>query len=799
MLSLDARLSVALAAALVLASPRVVASKGDNPSGDEFAVKAVSSSPDRVSGGDARLYIDVPRTVPLHQVEILVNGEDQRARFAVVPGSRRLSGVIEGLEIGNNTVVVRANGHGAGRPAPVRMILKNHPLTGPIFSGPHQTPFVCTVMTEGLGQPTPDDPTTGTKVVDPKGNLVGYSRNCSIPTQVTFRYRSTGGAWKEYTPGSPRPADMTRTTTLDGKTVDFIVRWERGTINRFIYSIAMLAPFDRGPGDLNRDAWNGRVIYRFDGGVAIGHTQGRSNMNAMLYEVGLARGYAILFSTGTRTSSHYNLVLGGETALMVKERFIELYDVPLYTVGVGGSGGAIQQYIYAQNHPGELIDAAIPQYSYPDMVTQAVHVADCELLEFYMDVLDSANSRWQTWANRSLLEGLNASSTLPNLYNFSRAGLTECVNGWRGLTPLALNPRFGIVTNQELYVPQSAIQSTEWTHFADLVNVVGRDATGFARRYWDNVGVQYGLQAVVAGQITPEEFLKLNASVGGWKSSAEMVQEGSPFFPPGKPDLKDWDPWSKRNQIYSADPRAPAPRSQGDVEAMRAVYRAGLVFQGDVDIPIIDWRHYLDDELDMHHAYESFAARQRMLDADGDASNQLIWFTEFGGGARFDQTPEALEVMDEWMARMRAHPERGVPGNKPARATDRCFDAKGVEIAAGAEVWDGILNQKPPGACTRRFRLHSTSRRVAGGPFQKSIFKCQLIPVREAIDRGFYGVWTPSASDQARLERIFPSGVCDYSKPDAGLPPELVRIAPSRESPGPSQRSRNGHRTRGRI
>ena len=68
-------------------------------------------------------------------------------------------------------------------------------------------------------------------------------------------------------------------------------------------------------------------------------------------------------STGTKSGTHYNLVLGGETALMVKERFIELYDVPIYTVGLGGSGGAIQQYVYAQNHEG-LIDAAIPQYSH---------------------------------------------------------------------------------------------------------------------------------------------------------------------------------------------------------------------------------------------------------------------------------------------------------------------------------------------------------------------------------------------------------------------------------------------------
>ena len=65
---------------------------------------------------------------------------------------------------------------------------------------------------------------------------------------------------------------------------------------------------------------------------------------------------------------------------MLKEHFVETHGIPLYTVGVGGSGGANQQHIYAQNHPG-LLDAAIPQYSYSDMVTQTIHVGDCELLE----------------------------------------------------------------------------------------------------------------------------------------------------------------------------------------------------------------------------------------------------------------------------------------------------------------------------------------------------------------------------------------------------------------------------------
>jgi hypothetical protein len=48
-----------------------------------------------------------------------------------------------------------------------------------------------------------------------------------------------------------------------------------------------------------------------------------------------------------------------------------------------------------------------------------------------------------------------------------------------------------------------------------------------------------------------------------------------------------------------------------------------MVFDGDIDIPIIDWRHYLEDELDMHHSHQSFAARQRMLD-HGGAGNQVI-------------------------------------------------------------------------------------------------------------------------------------------------------------------------------
>ena len=768
--------AVLFVAMLVTPIDAMGSSHRDRPA---FNVAVMSSAADRVTGVDARLHIEVPRTVPLHQVRVLVNGNDQRDHFLVMPGTRTLSGVVDGLLMGDNTVEVAPNGRhwrgGLGRPDVVTLTLTNHPRIGPVFSGFHQYPFVCTVQKHGLGQAIMDNDSVGFPVyaTDGDGNpteeITGYSKDCSAETLLQYVYKSTGGGFQTYLPGDPKPVDMAQTTTMDGDTVDYFVRWERGTINRFIYSIATLTPFDMNPDRLDTSSWNGRLIYYFQGGVAIGHDQGDPSFSRMLYDYGLSQGYAIAYSTGNKTGTHYNLQLGGETALMVKERFIELYDTPVYTVGVGGSGGGIQQYVYGQNHK-SLIDAAIPQYSYPDMVTQTIHVGDCELMEFYMDVLDGANPRWQDWTSRTLLEGMNASNTVFNPFT-QALGNSECVNGWRGLSPLALNPLYGFVDGQELIEPQVAVASIEWTHFGDLVNIYGVGDDGYARSFWDNVGVQYGLDAVTSGAITPQEFMLANHIVGGWKDQPDMVQEGSPFFPPGVIDFSDWDPWSARNQNFSMDPTTPAPRTEGDLLAMQRAYEAGLVFMGDMEIPIIDWRNYLERELDMHNSHQSFAARQRLRVGQGSSDNQVIWFTDTDDDPRYDQTPEAFQVMDEWMRNIHGNPQLGVAANKPADAVDRCFDADGIEIAAGDDVWGGILDDDPEGACTTQFPVYGTSRIVADGPFKGSIFKCALQPVSAAIARGLYGVWTPSPVEQAMLEQIFPDGVCDFDQPDAGLPP----------------------------
>jgi hypothetical protein len=744
-----------LAGAVVLALVQAPPVQAQSPqSGHRLTIEVLSSAPDQVSGGDALVRVNLGGRAG--EVRVSRNGEDVTAAFTADPGGRSLTGLVDGLRLGSNDLRARA-----GRSATARLTLVNHPIEGPIFSGPKQYPFLCRTEQAELGQPLIDNQDgEGMRVyaLDEAGNktdeVIGWSRDCSAETRVDYLYRTTGGSFQPLPADGSVPDDMATTTTMDGETVDFVVRRERGTINRFIYQIAMLDPA--------RSAWTGRAIYMFSGGVAIGHNQGTLTGSAM--DPGaLGLGYAIMFSTGTRTNVHYNLVLGGETALMLKEHFIEEHGVPRYTVGVGGSGGAIQQYIYGQNHGDRILDAAIPQYSYPDMVTQTIHVGDCELLEYYMDVTDGGNPKWRDWGNRTALIGFNASATVANPYT-GQAGSDECVNGWRGLTPLALNPVWTQLDPLwEHMDPPGVADTVHWTHWDDLRTIYGVGEDGFARDTWDNTGVQYGLQALRDGFITPAEFLDLNAQVGSWKDQPDMVDEGCPFNPQLCANPAEFDPWSARNMRLSPDGGAtPAPRQTGDRAAIRAVHRAGLVFTGDIDIPVIDWRHYLEEQLDMHNSRQSFVARQRMRDHDGRAGNQVIWFTDARPQVAFDQTPEALAVIDQWLANIEARPWRGVVGNKPADAVDRCFDTAGNEIARGAEVWDGILDHRPAGPCTERFPIYGTSRTVAGAPLTGDVYACKLQPVSAAIANGGYGDWRPSRAERERLQEIFPTGVCRY-------------------------------------
>jgi hypothetical protein len=690
--------------------------------------------------------------------------------------------------------------------------------TGPVFSGPQQYPFLCRTEDSDLGQPLVDngDGTGGVGIPvygeDDQGDkteeIIGYSRNCSTITRVDYFYKSSeDDAFHRLDIAEELPGDLAETTTSDGLTVDYIVRLERGTINRFIYGIAMLAsPDELDDPSWDLTAWNGKLVYKFEGGVAIGHEQGRARTSKMLDDALLAAGYAVAFSTGTVTGTHYNVVLSEETMMMVKDHFIERYGAPEYTVGVGGSGGGIQQYAIGQSqympalrhHDPYLLDAGIPQYSYSDMITQTIYVGDCMLLEYYFDVVAPKQgdttfggmhvrelgklrlpSGWLgSVLPRTWVEGLSSSDGVQHpvwreLGDFT--GSTECVNGWLGLTPLAMNPLFTDLDYSHLPPDVAAeFDAVKWTHWNDLENIYGVDENGYAPFTWDNVGVQYGLQALKDGNITMGQFLDINAKIGSWKLMGEMVPESILFE--GDVDLgsiggildllTDFDPWSIRNANRQLNEVGVAPRLEGDLDAIHAAYTSGLVFVGKIDIPLIDARHYLDPFLDMHHAQQSFATRQRMIDGQGHADNQLIWFAERG----YDNTMMAFELIDEWMTNIRNNPGLSVVENKPAEAVDKCFDVDGNLIAEGPDVWDGILNDEPEGACTQAFPLYSTSRIVAGGNIKGDVFKCHLQTVDEAIAAGVYEGVSLTEQNIARLKEIYPDGVCDYTQGDAGRP-----------------------------
>ncbi|MDM0001930.1 DUF6351 family protein [Variovorax sp. J22P240] len=764
--------------------------QNDKENGNSVRLRVLSSAPEFVSGGDARIEV---RTAPglRDKLELWLNGTRLDVKLAETAVG--LEGLISGLKLGANTLEVRhRNGNGQGRD---QLTLTNYPITGPMFTGPQQTPFVCTTIQGAVGkQPRVDSAVPpGYPVRDAQGTLLGYSQDCSIDTFVSYQYRSTAGALKPLPADGTRPSDMGQATLADGRTVDFVVRREIGSINRFLYSIAMLAPMPAADNVAQADTslWNGKLLYWFQGGVAIGHSQGTVHGGSMNLDV-LGRGWAIVHSSGNNTGTHYNMNLAGETAMMTKERFIERYGAPVYTVGLGGSGGAIQQYMIAQNNPG-VLDGLLPVQSYPDMVTQTIHVGDCELLEHYMDATDRANGKWGVTKNRTWLVGMNAEENpdggpnarvndalapLKIALGYSTAkGSTECVPAWRGLTPLSMNPWYGQAPNQQLYEPQSDIAAIRWTHYDDLRNVYGVDASGAARTTWDNVGVQYGLKSLRAGHITMDEFVHLNWHVGGWKHPSDMVQEGFPFFGTTQSEINKalsqpgyFDPWSRRNmRLTAAD--APAPRTAGDPLAMRAAYTSGHVFTGRLDVPAIDHRQYMERELDMHNSHQSFAVRQRVLQKMGHSDNLVVWFTDTTPGTpKASQSMQALDVMDQWLANMRTNPAGGIVGNKPTDAVDACFNLQGQRMSAGGGVWTGILDSQPAGACTQSFPLYGTSRTVAGAPIEGGIYRCALKPVDKALTDGTYGNSAPSAQQVEQLKRIFPEGVCDYTQPDRARP-----------------------------
>ena len=648
----------------------------------------------------------------------------------------------------------------------------------PLFAGKNQYPFVCETERSGLGQPIIDN-TSGwgvpvyAETKDGKRSelIIGYSKDCSSPTRVFYSYNLQGNERRFFqTPDS-----------VDGihKDAELIIRMETGTINRYMY--AMLMPSSRNDQLLKPDLskWNGKLIYYFRGGIGVGFTQGVMKMRHVSKDMRafLEKGYAIIFSTANVTSNGYNVWMQEDTALRLKKNFSARYGEPQFTIGYGGSGGGLQQYLLTQNNPGAIIDGGVAVVSYRDMATQISYTLDCELTEYYFDKLAEDKNYWLDPKKRTAIQGLAGNEEvqpilgwLDNIAHLLRFEIphsqppgNECNARWRGAIQHVSNPVF---TPAYTRYSKQVRRRTFWTNWQDNRMIYGTDKHGRAPLPWSNEGVQYGLQALQNKTITPEQFLELNARIGSWLPQDEMLQERY-WHASGDSVLQRYDGHSSHNMTHEGKIMDIAPRMSGSLTAARSAYQSGSVFIGELSRPIIDIRPYMDQVLDIHHSWSALASRKRMQEHMGHHDLQIIWQSELP----LKPFHDAVFMMDEWLTRADANGGDYLAA-KPDNAEDLCQSSDKSILFKGPNVWDGAWNGKADGDCTKLMPFYQGTRNVAGEDISADVFFCTLIPVEQAIRDGFYGDFDMQIHQQ-QLEAIFPTGVCDYRQPDRARPINL--------------------------
>lgn len=666
----------------------------------------LSSRPDMVTGGDALFRIDLGDRDSA-AVGVTVNGDDVTAVFRS-NHDRQLVGLVTGLTHGANDVVVSV----AADTPDQAVTLVNHPVAGPVFSGPHEHPFICETDTFEL----------------PSGETLGAAldQNCSVARRVDYAYRSVDdGALKPLPSPEQTPADVAIATTLAGDTVPYVIRIETGTINRAVYQIAMLhapgagdptpSPWTRSPG------WNGRLIYTFGGGCVNGWYRQGNRTGGVTDDVMLRQGYAVASATLNVYGNNCNDVLAAETMMMVKERFIEAYGAPRYTIGWGCSGGSYQNHQIADNYPG-LLDGIIPGCSFPDVGFGTIPmITDARLLDRYFH--DHATVHFSTDEQRAVA-GFLTLATMSNVsVNAGRINVSEfCPD----VLPEGLR-----------YHPTDNPSGARCDIYSHYINIYGPDAaSGHARRPLDNVGVQYGLGALNVGMITSAQFLDLNDRIGGYDADGDFVAE----------------------------------RTTADPDAVRLAYETGRLTNGGGGLattPIIDYRAYSDDREngDVHVRYHSFSMRERLRKANGRIDNHVMLVEDDRYGLYSSQSPvlqKALAQMDQWLANLEEDGsddpliERVVRA-KPTTLVDSCWsrDKTPTQIAEKQVRGEGRCEELYPSA--------PSPREVAGAPLAADTVKCQLKP----IDVDDYASAFTEA-EATRLREIFADGVCDWTQSGAG-------------------------------
>ncbi len=719
-----ARALVACASAVfafaLTAPPAATAHDGDDADGqgprhhdsDRLQIRTLSSKPHLVSGGSALVRIEVPDDTRLTRVNVTLNGRNVTSSFHADAASHSLTGLVANLRNGRNVLEADAGGRGGAD----ELTLTNWPITGPIISGPHQTPFFCQTDTFVL----------------PDGSKLGpaLDADCSIAPVVTYLYLPAGGtALQPLANTSQLPANVASVTTLTNATVPFVVRVETRTVDRGIYQSAVLhdptheaapTPFSPPKG------WNRRLVaiegFGCPGGWYIqGGAEGNlalAGFNISLLNIArLGEGYAMFANTLQHASNNCNAVLASEATMMSKEQFIKTYGVPDFSVSYGCSGGSYGSSMPADRIPG-LFDGILIMCTFPDPLSIAFSGSDGHLLTHYWAV---TNTGGFSDDQKNAVTGYKSVPAFIAAAN--QSGRTDPVPNRVDIPGYVSAPFNALVPLGIRYDPVSNPTGIRGTVYDAAKTIYGVDRkTGFALRPFDNVGVQYGLDALNSGAITTAQFLDLNEKIGGYDQDFNYV----------------------------------ATRSHGDPGAMRRAQQSGLQLGGNgglASIPVFDVTGIYNDDNGYHYQWFHFAQRERMREANGDVTNHLMW--------RGNPVPAdtAWATFIAWVQAYKADQGGGtkrqrVARNRPANAVDGCWKDATTFIAETQ-----VLGHEPTTPCNTIFPSWAAPRIMAGGPVAANIPKCSLKPIDPADYKVVF-----TAADVARLRAIFPEGVCDWSR-----------------------------------
>lgn len=719
---------------LCLAASLISCTESEPPAstGAPIVITALSNRADLISAGDVLIAIELPQERSFEDLSVALNGVDVSEYFAIRADGRIL-GLLDGLNIGNNAVTASAAGQST------RLTLTNHAKGGPVFSGEQIQPWICATPQAQKG----DDDTPATAASGLSTSAI--DKQCNIAAEVKHYYRTTQRCgrdpddprrfipcFNEYDSQLDKPVDLAETTNRQGNTIPYIVRVERGTINRGIYDIAVLEEEGSEWGPFNQSqTWNGALVHLFGGSTGTPRRQYPPNSRWSMDEA-LSRGFMVSVSSLTDQALNANKVVAAETVMMLKEHISENYGEISHTIGAGCSGGSIMQLVIAGTYPG-VLDGIQPSCTYPDSITTGIEVTECVLLENYFNSNEFAE----------LSNGLDG-----GVINGKKAAIAGHLDekaclAWSRSFGHSNRPGNFVLRGEEMnncrlpknwvYDPDSNPQGVRCSQADHEIALWGKEpGQEYARRYSDNSGIQYGLKAMQAGDISAEEFVTLNENIGGSDVDRGLIDE----------------------------------RMQAGEESIALAYRMGFVTDPRqwAKVAMIDLRG--NDNSGIHMNWRAFAVRDRLDRVLGNHDNQVIW--RFGPGLWPPQESnlikDSLQAMHQWVTAIKAdQSDRSlaakVSANKPASVFDFCY--------IGDDYTHKITDQAQ---CDNDpvLAYYSSPRQVAGGPLAENVWKCSLKPLlRSDYDTQF------DDSQWQRLAAVFPGGVCDWSKAGVGMQPAV--------------------------